>query len=406
MRICSLSPVIPIDQHEAGGYRVDPRHGGDHVIRILACRGTKLVCRSAVGERTGMSKPLIRTLIVDDSVFMRTVLKNAMTKSNVIEVVGTAQNGQEALEKIRALRPDVVTLDIEMPGINGLEVLRTVMQESPLPVVMVSTKTQDGAKMTFEALELGAVDYVAKPLAEQNASMQRFQEKVTQAVETAHGANLARLGARDKTRILKTPSGSVRTDGVVAIGISAGGPATLHKLVPTLPKNFPPVVLAQHMPASFTGPFAQRLNSESELEVREAAHGEDLRPGQLLIAPGDRHLRIRKRGEGFCTMLDDGPKVSGFRPSVDVLFQSVAQCVGRDAIGLVMTGMGSDGADGIRAMKAAGATTLSQDRDSCIVYGMPKAAFETGCVDRVVSLAEITAVLTKLLQREPTASRR
>ncbi|MEK6676045.1 MAG: response regulator, partial [Planctomycetota bacterium] len=224
----------------------------------------------------GSNQPArIRVLIVDDSVFMRTMLKNAVAKSPRMDVVGSAQNGQEALQKIKELKPDVVTLDIEMPGVDGIEVLKRVMAEQPLPIVMVSTKTQDGAALTFKALELGAVDYVAKPLADKEASLQSFQEKVVRAVETAFEANRSRIGLQDKQKVLRPRKTAIQTDGVVvAIGISAGGPATLHKLVPMIPKEFPPIVLAQHMPADFTGPFAKRLDGVSEIEVKEAANGD------------------------------------------------------------------------------------------------------------------------------------
>ncbi len=340
----------------------------------------------------------IRTLVVDDSVFMRTMLKSALGKSATIEIVGSAQNGHEALQKIESLKPDVVTLDIEMPGLTGLEVLERVMKKDPLPIVMVSTKTQEGAEMTFEALELGAVDYVAKPLADKETSLQSFQEKVVRAVETAFTSNRARLGGRDKTRILRPRAAAIQTDAVVvAIGISAGGPATLHKLVPVIPKVFPPILLTQHMPADFTGPFAKRLDAVSELTIKEAAQGDELLPGRLLLAPGNRHLRLTRRGRQLCVALDDGPKVAGFRPSVDVLFDSVARIAGSNAIGLVMTGMGTDGAEGVRKLKASGARTLAQDQESSIVYGMPKAAAETGCIDKVVSLAEIPEVLSRML---------
>lgn len=349
------------------------------------------------------NKP-IRTLVVDDSVFMRTMLKNALSRAAGIEVIGTAQNGTEAIKKIADLKPDVVTLDIEMPGLTGLEVLERVMKDSPIPIVMVSTKTQAGAKMTFDALELGAVDYVAKPLAEKNASLKGFQDKVVRAVETAFASNRARLGARDHTRILKPRSVDLQTDGtVIAIGISAGGPATLHKLIPTFPASFPAIVLTQHMPADFTGPFAVRLNQGSAMDVKEAEDGDELKPGRLLLAPGDRHMRVRKRGLRSVVMLDSEPKVAGFRPSVDALFESVATVFGSAAIGLVMTGMGCDGADGIKKLKAAGARTLAQDQESCVVYGMPKAAADTGCVDRVISLAEIPDVLSRMLASPASA---
>lgn len=348
-------------------------------------------------EGSNVSHHKIRALVVDDSVFMRTVLKGALSSAQNIEVIGTAQNGNEALEKIEALKPDVITLDIEMPGLTGLEVLERVMKKNPLPVVMVSTKTQEGAEMTFQALELGAVDYVAKPLADKNASLAGFRNKVVRAVETAFASNRSRLGTTAATRVMRPSTKDIRTDTVVAIGISAGGPATLHKLIPKLPQEFPPIVLTQHMPADFTGPFAKRLCEESELEVREAKAGDELKPGLLLIAPGSCHLKVLKQGARYVVQLDDGPKVSGFRPSVDVLFDSVARAFKDNAIGLVMTGMGCDGAEGIKSLRKAGAKTLAQDQESSVVYGMPKAAAATGCVDRIVSLAEIPDAIARCL---------
>ena len=345
-----------------------------------------------------MSKQNIRTLVVDDSVFMRTILKTALSKCPTIEVIGSAQNGREALEKIASLKPDVVTLDIEMPGLTGLEVLERVMKDDPIPIVMVSTKTQEGAEMTFQALEMGAVDFVAKPLADKSASLQGFQEKVVLAVQTAFDSNRLRLGSHQKMRVLPPRKTEIQTEGIViALGISAGGPATLHKLIPVLPKIFPPIVLTQHMPADFTGPFAKRLNQCATIAVKEAENGDTLEPGLVLLAPGDRHLRVIKKGRRWTAALDDGPKVAGFRPSVDVLFESVAKVAGPDAIGVVMTGMGCDGAEGVRKLRKAGARTLAQDQESSVVYGMPKAAFETDCVDRVVSLVELPEVLTRML---------
>ncbi len=349
----------------------------------------------------------IRTLVVDDSVFMRTVLKSALTQSGKIEVVGTAQNGQEALKKIGQLKPDVITLDIEMPGLDGLAVLKRVMADDPRPVVMVSTKTQEGAQLTFEALELGAVDYVAKPLADRKASLERFQQKVVQAVEVAFASTRSQLGHLHQGRILPPRKAGIHTkDFVVAIGISAGGPATLHQFIPLLPKEFPPIVLTQHMPAEFTGPFAKRLDDASNLSVKEAEDGDELIEGRILLARGDRHLRVVRRGTRFCAALDAGPKVAGFRPSVNAMFESVARTFGANAVGLVMTGMGCDGADGVRALKRAGARVLAQDQASSIVYGMPKAAYETGCVDEVVPLAAIPDTLVRLLSAtEPVSSR-
>lgn len=338
---------------------------------------------------------------------MRTVIKSALDQSGKIEVVGTAQNGQEALKKITQLKPDVITLDIEMPGLDGLAVLKRVMADDPRPVVMVSTKTQEGARLTFEALELGAVDYVAKPLADRKTSLERFQQKVVQAVQVAFESNRSQLGHPYRGRILPPRKARIHTkDFVVAIGISTGGPAALHQFIPLLPKEFPPVVLTQHMPAEFTGPLAKRLDDASILSVKEAKDGDELIEGRILLARGDRHLRVVRRGTRFTVALDAGPKVAGFRPSVDAMFESVAKTFGANAVGLVMTGMGSDGADGVRAMKRAGGRVLAQDQASSIVYGMPKAAYQTGCVDEVVPLAAIPDTLVRLLSTtEPVSSR-
>ena len=345
-----------------------------------------------------MTDKTIRVLIVDDSVFMRSMLKGALSDADDMEVVGTAQNGTEGLKKIEALRPDVVTLDVEMPGLSGLEVLEQVMKKRPLPIVMVSTKTQAGAETTLKALELGAIDYVAKPLGEKSASLESFRSSVTRAVRTAAASNRANLGKKSAPVARPRPVSATRPGTVVAIGISAGGPAALHQMLPAVPKEFPPIVITQHMPADFTGPFAKRLGETTQINVKEAAVNDELVPGRALIAPGDRHLRIIKCANKLLVALDDGPKVSGFRPSVDVLFESVATAVGARAVGVIMTGMGSDGSVGIRIFKKRGAFTMSQDKDSSTVYGMPKAAYETGCIDRVVSLSDIPMAIAEALE--------
>lgn len=337
----------------------------------------------------------IRVLIVDDSVFMRSMLKSALDGAPGIEVVGTAMNGQDGLKKIASLKPDVVTLDVEMPGLSGLEVLERVMKDGPLPIVMVSTKTQKGAQATLDALRLGAVDYVAKPLGEKSASLQSFRTKVQRAVEAAAQSNRKTLGRN----LVAVPTSQGVEDfpdsTVVAIGISAGGPATLHEMVPAFPEQFPPIVITQHMPADFTGPFATRLDAVARVTVREAEDGQPLMPGELLIAPGNKHLRVVKKGRKLVAGLDNGPKVSGFRPSVDVLFESVASTVGSMAIGVIMTGMGCDGSVGVRLLKKHDATTIAQDQATSIVYGMPKAAFDTGCIDSVVPLQQIPNEIIK-----------
>lgn len=345
----------------------------------------------------------IKVLIVDDSVFMRSMLKGALSGAPGVEVIGTAQNGNEGFEKIKSLKPDVVTLDVEMPGMDGLEVLRRVMADKPLPVIMVSTKTQKGAQATLEALKIGAVDCVAKPLGEKSATLETFRSAVIQAVETAAASNRSKLGKASSTPVAKPRAlAGVPSDLVVAIGISAGGPATLHEMIPSLPKQFPPVVLTQHMPADFTGPFAKRLNEESNLTIMEASEGCPLLPGTLYIAPGDQHMRIKRVGAKMVTTLDRGPKVVGFRPSVDVLFESVAQTAGARVVAVVMTGMGCDGSNGVRMIKKAGGLTIAQDRESSIVYGMPKAAAETGCIDQVLPLDRIPEGITSMIHQIST----
>lgn len=335
----------------------------------------------------------IRVLIVDDSVFMRSMLKNALAGDPDIEVLGTAMNGLDGLKKIKDLKPDVVTLDVEMPGLDGLQVLEKVMKECPRPIVMVSTKTQKGAQTTLDALQLGAVDYVAKPLGDKSATLGSFRSNIVRAVKAAAQSNLDNVVEKPAIAPAKTkckfPEGTI-----IAIGISAGGPATLHKLIPVISKDFPPIVIAQHMPADFTSAFASRLDEAAQLTVKEASDGDVLKTGHVLIAPGNRHLRIAKRNSKLVATLNDGPKVSGFRPSVDVLFESVASAAGCLVVGLVMTGMGCDGAVGVQMVKKQGGVTIAQDQKSSIVYGMPKAAYDTGCVDNVVSLSEIPDALT------------
>jgi len=343
-----------------------------------------------------MAKSAIRVLVVDDSVFMRAMLKDALSKTEGVEVVGSAQNGAEGLERIVALRPDVVTLDIEMPGLTGLDVLERVMKDKPLPIVVVSTKTQAGAETTLKALERGAVECVAKPLAGKKVTLESFREKVARAVLTAAHSNRSVLRGEVAIRAVSGKP-ECPDDAIVAIGISAGGPATLHKMFPAIPKGFPPIVITQHMPTGFTTSFANRLNDISQVEVCEATTNMALKPGLALLAPGDRHLRVVRIGNRLLAALDDGPKVGGFRPSVDVLFDSVATATRDRTVAVVMTGMGCDGSAGIRLLKKRGARTIAQDQATSVVYGMPKAAFKTGCIDRVSALADIPNAIAAAL---------
>lgn len=345
-----------------------------------------------------------RVLIIDDSIFMRSILKSALSDAEGIEVIGTAQNGTDGLKKIRELRPDVVTLDIEMPGMDGLQVLQNVMTECPLPVVMVSTKTQQGAEATIEALRRGAVDYVPKPVGDKSATLGGFRDKVIHAVRTATQCNRRILG-KPRQRILTSSYAGEMSEGVViAIGISAGGPATLHEMIGAFPRETPPIIITQHMPAEFTGSFARRLNDAATIDVKEASDGDELRPGCAFLAPGSHHLRIVRKPGRLVVSLDNGPKVCGFRPSVDVMLESVASAAGPRAVAVIMTGMGCDGSAGVRIIKKHGGTIIAQDEETSIVYGMPKEAFKTGCVDRVEPLSRIPQAIAEAVHQAHAVS--
>lgn len=327
----------------------------------------------------------IRVLVVDDSATMRSLITAALNRDPEIEVCGAAGDPFEARGMIKALNPDVVTLDIEMPNMNGIEFLEKIMRLRPMPVVMVSTLTQAGAEMTLRALELGAIDCVAKPadaLGTQDALNEIVVKvKIAARASVRTKADNAPATARTKTFM---PSGDV-----VAIGSSTGGVEALLSILTMFPDTCPPTVITQHMPATFTASFAARLDRASGAKVQEAYEGALLEPGKVYVAPGGAtHLEV-VRSAGLRCRLITGDPVSGHRPSVDVLFNSVAQAVGEKAVGVILTGMGRDGAQGLLAMRKAGAKTLGQDEQSCVVYGMPRSAFEIGAVEKQVSLSSM-----------------
>jgi two-component system chemotaxis response regulator CheB len=346
-----------------------------------------------------MAGTIIRVLVVDDSAMIRALLRSALSQHPQIEVVGTANDGIDALAKIKTLQPDVVTLDVEMPRLNGIGVLERVVGKAPVSFVMVSTLTQAGGRVTFEALHKGAVDYITKPQASGRTTRPEFQEQLLAKVIAAARAKGRRRLMSETTTTRSTPTlppNQVR-GWVVAMGISCGGPQTLHEMLPAFPSDFVPIVLTQHMPAQFTGPFAMHLDAACAMNVREARHGEPLEQGTIYVAPGDQHLCLVRRGAQLCVSLESGPLVSGHRPSVDVMFRSVAAMCGRRSIGVIMTGMGRDGAEGTVAMRKSGARTVAQDEQTSYVYGMPKAAAATGAVEQVVSLAQIPLTVARLL---------
>lgn len=325
-----------------------------------------------------------RVVVVDDSATMRSIIGRVLNSDPGIEVVGEAGDPLEAREAIKTLNPDVITLDVEMPKMTGLEFLEKIMRLRPMPVIMVSTLTQQGATISLEALEMGAFDCVGKP---------EF-DGLPDKVKAAARARVRPLGERSK------PTERSRdyrpSNKLLAIGSSTGGVEALMQVISAFPENCPPTVITQHMPPTFTASFAARLDRTSAPKVQEATDGAPLLPGHVYIAPGgDAHLEIAGGMQPRCR-LREGPLVSGHRPSVDVLFTSVAEVYGRRSVGVILTGMGRDGAQGMKLMRDAGAATLGQDEASCVVYGMPKAAFELGAVQRQVSLSGVAAAALEL----------
>lgn len=328
----------------------------------------------------------IRVLIVDDSATARAVLREILESDPAIEVVATASDAFVARDKIVELRPDVVCLDVEMPRMDGITFLKKLMHYMPLPVVMVSSLTQSGARTTLEALEAGAVDFVPKLHSHIYDSKDEMKDELIAKIKAA---SRAKVFKKDLTSQANTTSLAETTNKILAIGASTGGTEALKDVLMGLPRNGPGTVVVQHMPANFTEPFAQRLNSLCAMEVREAKNGDSIVPGLVLVAPGDYHIVVRRSGARYYVEIGSGEKVSGHRPSVDVLLHSVAKIAGANAIGVILTGMGGDGAKGLLSMRNAGARTIGQDEASSVVYGMPKIAYDIGAVERQVPLNKV-----------------
>ncbi len=345
----------------------------------------------------------VKVLIVDDLAVIRQLLSMLLSEDPEIEVVGTAGDPLIARDRIKALNPDVVTLDVEMPNMDGVTFLRKIMALRPMPVVMISTLTQAGAETTLEALEIGAVDFIAKPthdvangLSEIASELQskvkhaaRARVSVRQSPSPSHSASRSPVQPRAPRPDWKAGN----TDRIIAIGASTGGVEALKTVLMGLPAVCPPIVITQHMPPRFTAAFAERLNRECPMTVSEAVHHEFIEPNHVYIAPGAFHLELQRSGGNYRCALNDGPAVSGHRPSVDALFNSVAQVAGRAAIGVILTGMGKDGAEGLLAMRQAGAFTLGQDEGSSLIYGMPRVAFERGGVVSQHSLSHMAEAI-------------
>jgi two-component system chemotaxis response regulator CheB len=347
-----------------------------------------------------MSQPETRVLIVDDSAVLRQTLGKELAKDPDIQVVGTAPDPYAARDMIVGLNPNVVSLDIEMPRMDGLSFLRKLMHYYPLPVVIVSSLTPKGGAVAMEALAAGAVAVLCKPTA--SSIFGGFLGELAETLKAAAGVDVQRVKELSVSAdgIVKIPPLVRTTHPVLALGASAGGTVALEQILKALPPNLPGTVISQHLPQVFTAAFSQRLSTEAGLEVHEAVDGESVTPGKVLIAPGNAHLLLRRSATRFLVSVMHGPLVNRHRPSVDVMFKSVAKAAGANAIGVILTGMGKDGAEGLLQMRNAGAVTLAQDEASCVVFGMPKAAIDLGAAEEVVPLAQIPGRLVQLFQNQ------
>jgi two-component system, chemotaxis family, protein-glutamate methylesterase/glutaminase len=363
-----------------------------------------------------MANDKIKVLIIDDSALVRKMLTEILGSDKEIEVVGSAADPLIAREKIKQLNPDVLTLDVEMPRMDGVTFLANLMRLRPMPVVMVSTLTEAGAEITLDALELGAIDFITKPKIDFNNSIQSYAEEIIEKVKVASIAHIkCNLGKSEKNKtvvkklvvtkkntadaILELKSGKRNyklTDTIIAIGASTGGTEAIKDVLEEMPPNSPGIVITQHIPEKFSASFALRMDKISPMKVCEATDGQQILPGHAYIAPGNLHLLVEKSGARYICRLNDGPAVSRHRPSVNVLFRSVANQLGQNAIGVILTGMGDDGAEGLLEMKQAGAITVAQDEQSSVVWGMPGEAVKRSAADSILPLSQIASRLISL----------
>lgn len=345
----------------------------------------------------------IKVLIIDDSAMIRKVFEKELSKDPEIEVVGTAPDPIVGRDKIVYLKPDVITLDIEMPRMDGLTFLSKLMKHYPLPVVVVSSLAKRGGDVAVKAMELGAVEVLSKPGTAYSVGdmSEQLIEKVKAAAKVKVFKSLddSRVNSKEENKALIASLAVKTTNKIVAIGASTGGTEALREVITRLPANAPPIVIVQHMPQNFTKSFADRLNELSHVQVKEATDGEYLATGKVLIAPGNKHMEIRRSGIQYYVTLFDGPMMFHQRPAVEILFNSVAKYAGQNAIGVILTGMGKDGAQGLLNMRQAGANTIAQDEKSCIVFGMPKEAIELGAAEVIKPLPQITQTILDICNR-------
>ncbi len=351
-----------------------------------------------------------RVIVVDDSALVRSLLSEIINRQTDMECIGTANDPLIAREMIREMNPDVITLDVEMPRMDGIDFLGRLMRLRPMPVLMISTLTERGAEVTMKALELGAVDFVAKPRVGVANGLNDLASEIVDKIRVAAVARVHRTlaapapaggaAAKPSPSAPAAPAamlGRLSTEKIIAIGASTGGTEAIREVLTQLPADCPAIVITQHMPPGFTTSFAARLNSLCQIKVKEAQNGERILPGHAYIAPGGKHFSINRSGANYVAVVDDAPPVNRHRPSVEVLFRSVALCAGRNAVGVMLTGMGADGAIAMREMKQAGSYNYVQDEASCIVFGMPREAIAHGAADEVLPLTQIApALLTRL----------
>ncbi len=340
----------------------------------------------------------IRVLIVDDSPIVQSVLTSLLSDEPDFEVLGTASDPFEANDLIVKKRPDVITLDIEMPRMDGITFLKRLMSFRPVPVIMISSYTRENSICTFEALNAGAVDFVAKPTGDVRSGLRKMKHEITTKLRAAKRAKIKPSGLFGKSRRLVSIGKNRASNKIIVIGASTGGTQAIQTLLECMPSNVNGIVIVQHMPVRYTNPFAQRLNGLFLMNIKEAEDGDRIDKGNVLVAPGGRHLQVAKDPMGYYVQLQDGRPVKHQRPSVDIMFHSVAKTAASDGIGILLTGMGDDGADGLLAMKQAGAFTVAQDEASSVIFGMPGAAIERGAAIVVAELDDIASVVLSSLK--------
>lgn len=358
---------------------------------------------------------MIKVLIVDDSLLIRKLLNEILSRDPLIEVVAMAEDPFDAREKIKLHKPDVVTLDVEMPRMNGIQFLSNLMRLHPLPVVMISTLTEEGAEVTLNALEIGAVDFICKPKINVKNELEKYADELLAKVRSAASAKLrpfnARRAAPEPQRVMSQEKSVKITDVrareyIIGIGSSTGGIEALNEILPELASNLPPIVITQHIPHAFSERFAKRMNNVIEPHVQLAEENMALLPGHIYVAPGDRHLVVKKINHHYKCQLSDGAEVSGHKPSADVMFDSIANAAGTNAIGVLLTGMGSDGAKGLKNMLQSGANTIVQDEKTSVVWGMPGSAAKIGAAEKELPLGKIAQYINQQVVDKLTGAKR